>query len=103
MKIIIKSKKQAFAMAAFIGGIAIGVSNLLTYIFESIFSPPYLLQDMIVSTIVPAIAGPMISYLLFRQSLDLYRLNQVLQEEIKTRQRMESELMQANILTHTAD
>jgi len=96
MKISIKSEKQVYIWAALVGIGSVVISNMMTYVFEVFFSPPFLLQDLIVATLVSGTVAPLVSVFIFHQSLAIYNLNTGLQKEIEVRKKVEAELVQTN-------
>ena len=76
--------------------VAIVVSNLLSYLFEILFSPPFQWSDLVVATSASAIASLLTSYFLFSQAFSIYRLSEELRREIEARKATEAELTVMN-------
>ena len=96
MRINIKSKKQAYKATALVGIGSVIISNVLTYLFETYFLPPFMPQDLVIATLVPAIVAPGVSIFILNQALSVNRLTKRLRREIEVRKAMESELVWAN-------
>ncbi len=96
MGISIKSKNQVYKATVIVGIGAVVISNMLTCLFEIFLSPPLMLQDLVIPTLMPGIVAPVVAALIFGQALSLYNLNVELRREIESRKAIESELVQAN-------
>ncbi|GBC61096.1 hybrid sensor histidine kinase/response regulato r [Desulfonema ishimotonii] len=96
MKIRITSRKQVWTGTAIISVPSVIFSNLLTYLFEIWFMPPFFLSDLTVSTLASGIVAPLVSYFLFDQAYAIHLLNDELRGEIKARKAAESDLIRKN-------
>ncbi len=96
MRINIKSKEQVYKATALMGIGSVVISNVLTYLFETYFLPPFMPQDLVIATLVPGIVAPGVSIFIFNQALSVNNLTKRLRREIEGRKAMESELVRAN-------